>query len=116
MSLLSEATNESAFLKCAMMGFSGSGKTFTASEVAIGLVGYIKSTKPVAILDTEKGSDFVIPKFEKAGIKLLRKKSRSFADLLEVTREAEKSCAVLIVDSMTHFWTQLVKDFMKKRG
>src|SRR3990167_4021884 len=114
--LLKEVVNESAYLKCAIMGFSGAGKTHTGSKLAIGLTKYCKLDKPVAFLDTEKGSDFMIPMFEKEGIKLLRKKSRSFADLLAVTKEAEQTCGVLLIDSMTHFWTGLVKDFMKKRG
>ena len=38
MALFQRATNTQAFLKAGIMGFAGDGKTYTASELAIGLV------------------------------------------------------------------------------
>jgi hypothetical protein len=96
------------------MGFAGSGKTFTATLVAIGLQKYIKSEKPIAFIDTETGSDFVLPKFKAAGIELITAKSRAFVDLVAVTREAEKRCDILIIDSITHFYVELIEAYMKK--
>jgi hypothetical protein len=115
MGLLKEATNQSAYLKAGIQGFAGSGKSMTAAKIAIGLHKYIKSTKPIAFIDTETGSDFVLPLFKEAGIELVTMKSRAFVDLLEVTKEAEKTCDAIIYDSITHFWDELVKAYENKR-
>ena len=65
-----EAVNEQAYGKVVTYGFEGAGKTFTAAKIAIGLHKLIKSTKPIAFIDTETGSDFVLGMFEAAGIKM----------------------------------------------
>jgi len=114
MTLLQKAKPEMAYLKLGIYGEAGSGKTFTSSKVAIGLHEHIKADKPVAFADTETGSDFVMPIFKKAKIDLLVAKTRAFADLLTVVDEAEKNCSVLIVDSITHFWNELLDSYQKK--
>lgn len=115
-SLLKAAVNEQAFAKVAIRGFSGSGKTFTASKFAIGLHQYIKSKKPVAFFDTETGSDFVLPMFKDAKIDLLVMKSKSFIDALNTMKEAEKKCSILIIDSISHVWKELCESFQDKMG
>lgn len=112
--MLKPATNESAFLKAGIMGFAGTGKTHTATKLAIGLSKYIDSKKPIAFLDTETGSDFVLPQFKENGIELLTEKSRAFVQLLATIKESEKLCDILIIDSITHFWEELVNAYMKK--
>ncbi len=112
--VLQKAKKEAAFLKMGIYGEAGSGKTFTSTRVAIGLHKYIKSDKPIAFADTETGSDFVLRFFEAEGIELLAAKTRAFKDLLEIVDEAEKSCSILIIDSITHFWNELIDSFMKK--
>lgn len=107
MSLLRKAKNETAYLKVGIQGFAGSGKTYTASRLAIGLSQAIGDRKPVAFFDTETGSDWLIRDFEEAGIELLVAKTRSFADLLSFMQEAEATCSVAIIDSITHVWTEL---------
>ena len=109
MGLLTKATNESAYLKAGFMGFPGSGKTFTASMLAIELAKEIGDKKPVAFFDTETGSDFVIQHFEKAGLDLLVAKRRSFVDLLTFMKEAEQIASVVIIDSISHVWTDLME-------
>lgn len=116
MNKLQPATNQSAYLKCGILGFSSSGKTFTAVNIAIGLHKYIKSKKPIGFLDTETGSDFLIHKFKDEKIDVLTAKSRAFKDLIEISREAEKSCDILIVDSLSHFWIDIVESFKKKKN
>lgn len=115
MSLFKPATNQSAFLKMGIQGFAGSGKTQTAAKVAIGFHKYMKATKPVAFLDTETGSDFVLPMFKEASVPLVTLKSRAFIDLISATREAEKDFFLLITDSVTHFWDELLKAYTDKR-
>jgi len=46
--------NNRPFLKMAFEGFAGDGKTYTATQIAIGVHKKIGSKKPVAIFDTEK--------------------------------------------------------------
>jgi len=112
--LLHKAKPEMAFLKFGIYGKAGSGKTFTASSVAISLNQFIKSKKPVSFADTETGSDFVLPKFNAAKIELLVAKTRAFQDLLVIIDEAEKVSDILHVDSITHFWNELVDAYMQK--
>jgi KaiC/GvpD/RAD55 family RecA-like ATPase len=102
-----------------IMGFAGSGKTYTAAHTAIGLVEYMQSVgvsyadKPVFFLDTETGSDWVKPQFEAAGIPLFTAKTRAFQDLLASVKEAEKESSLLLVDSISHFWKEICDSYMK---
>lgn len=111
---LKPAVNDQAFLKAGFLGFAKSGKTYTASKVAIGLHKYTKSKKPVAFLDTETGSAYVLPLFNEEKIELVTAKSRAFVDLISICRQAEKNCSILLIDSISHFWTELVKAYQDK--
>lgn len=115
MSLLRPASNEMAFAKVGIFAFAGGGKTYTASLIAVGLHKLIKSTKPVAFLDSETGSDFVGPRlFAPAGVPLLVAKTRSFKDLLAFMDEAQETSDIAIVDSVTHVWNELQAAFLKR--
>ncbi len=115
MSLLKPATNSMAYLKMGIFGDTGSGKTWTAAEVAIGLHKFIISKKPVAFFDTETGSGFVLPKFKKSNVELFVHHGTSLADLSQVIDEAEKVCDILIIDSITNVWDEFTDAYMKKR-
>jgi hypothetical protein len=121
MTLFTDAHSTQAYAKIGVLGFAGSGKTYTSALMAIGLVKLMKKLglpdgeKPAYFLDTETGSDWVIPLFKKNGIPLRSAKTRAFKDLLGAVREAEKNGSVLIVDSITHFWRELCDAFAKKR-
>jgi hypothetical protein len=111
--LLQEARPQMAFLKMGLYGIAGSGKTFTASLVALGLSTLLKSDKPIAWADTETGSDFVMPRlFAPAGKRLIVAKTKSFSDLLKIMDEAEAGCDVLIVDSISHFHDELMAAYL----
>lgn len=114
MSIFQKAQNEMAYLKAGFYGEAGSGKSFTSSRIAIGLVKYIKAKKPVMYFDTETGSDFLIRQFKEAGIDLHTAKTRAFSDLLVAVDEAEKTASVMIIDSITHVWNELIESYMKK--
>lgn len=115
MKLLKKAMNQTAYLKAGILGFQGSGKTRTACEIGIGLC-KLMGKKQAAFFDTETGSDFMIKKFEENGIELYAHKSRSFRDSLAVIREAEEAgVGVLIIDSVTHLWKDLVDSYVKKK-
>jgi AAA domain len=121
MNLLQPAKITSAYLKMGILGFQGGGKTKTAGKTAIGLYKYMQSkgidvtNKPVAFFDTETGSDWLIPDFRAAGVPFVTAKRRSFADLLNVIREAEAGASVLIIDSITHPWRELCESYMRKK-
>lgn len=114
MGLLKPAVNQTAYLKAGLLGFAGSGKTFTAASLALGLSKDLGDKKPVAFFDTETGSDFMISRFKDAGVELLVAKTRSFRDLLAFMPEAEQSCSVAIIDSISHVWTELLEAYVKK--
>jgi hypothetical protein len=121
MSLFTKAEVTSAYLKMGIMGFAGSGKTYTGTLTAIGLVELMRQNKssqarkPIFFLDTEGGSDWVKPKIEAAGIELFTAKTRAFRDLLEAVPEAEANASLLMVDSLTHFWVELTDAYMRAK-
>ena len=121
MSLFKPAEVTSAYLKMGIMGFAGSGKTYTATATAIGLVSHMRdlkvasSAKPLFFLDTETGSDWVRPRIEKAGVPLYTAKTRCFTDLVDAVKEAELNASMLLVDSITHFWVELCGSYMKAK-
>lgn len=114
MELFHKAKKEMAFLKMGLYGEAGVGKTFTSSKIAIGLHKHIKAKKPCFFIDTETGSDFVLHLFEEEKIELYVTKTRAFKDLLDAVDIAEKEGSVLILDSITHFWNEMLKAYQKK--
>ena len=116
MTIFKTAENTMAYAKVGILGFAGSGKTRTGWEIAKGLHKAIKSKKPIAFMDTETGSDFILPLAKEAGIELLVSKSRAFKDLTTGIKEAEKVCDILQIDSVSHYWLDLVESYKKKKN
>lgn len=117
MSILKKAENTQAYSKIGLMGFAGSGKTFTAMEIAFGIKARLGSTAPIAFMDTETGSDFFVAKCKERGIDLLQAKTRAFSDALKIFSEAQEAgCDVIIIDSVTHIWKELCDAYAKKRN
>lgn len=126
MTLFKKAEQNAAFLKMGVLGFAGAGKTWTATLIAKGLVKMAKAkhlpyaNRPVMFLDTENGSDYIAADFEAAGIELLVAKTRAFADLKAAMKEAEANASILIIDSITHFWSEFTEAYARvknrKRG
>jgi hypothetical protein len=122
MALFQKAEVTSAYLKMGVMGFAGAGKTYTATRVATGLIEYMRekniayAEKPVFFLDTETGSDWVLPMFRDAGVEIFTAKTRAFRDLMTAAAEAEANGSLLIVDSITHFWTEICDAYMKAKN
>ena len=110
------AANTKPYFKAAFEGSAGSGKSWTAAQMAIGLHKKIKSKKPVIILDTEKAAKFVVPLFEEAGIELLIRETHSAADLFEAMRRADAGATdILMIDSITHFWEDFLEGYKKRK-
>jgi len=120
--LFKPAEVTTAKLKMALMGFQGSGKTFTGTSTAIGLVQLLKELnlpeggRPIAFADTEKGSDWILPRVKAAGLEMVTAKTRAFSDLVALISEAEGNASVLLVDSLTHFWTELCDTYCAKKA
>lgn len=96
-------------MKAGFLGFPKSGKTYTATLMAIGVRDYFKIPGPIAMFDTEGGSEYVAGMVRKAtGTEMLGMKSHSFDALVEMANECVAAgVSVLIVDSMTHVWREL---------
>ena len=107
--------NTKPYFKAALEGFAGSGKTYTAAQVAIGLYKRVGSKKPVIIFDTEKAAKFLKPMFAAEGIEVLVRESRSLADLRETMSRARQGLTdLLIIDSISHVWEDFLKAYAEK--
>ncbi|EAM6080647.1 AAA family ATPase [Salmonella enterica] len=112
---LKKAERKQAYAKVGIYGDAGSGKTRTATEIAIGLWQKYDLKKPVAMFDTEPAASYIMPFFENAGIDFyVYDESRALKDLMGFWREAEKECSIIIVDSITHIWKDCQDSFLKQ--
>lgn len=103
------------FVKASFGGFQGSGKTRTATEFIIGCYKDMKLTKPVLILDNEKGSRFLIPILKKAGIEAIAKDSTHLSDIHAAFDFLNrKEIDFLFIDSLTKIYYQFIKDYKQK--
>lgn len=122
LTIFNKATNRQAYLKAGIMGFAGDGKSYTATQIAIGLVHYMRELelplgdKPAMFLDTETGADWVMPMFQKADIELQVAKTRAFIDLVPAILEAEENGSVLVIDSISHFWRDLTESYAERKN
>lgn len=116
MGLLKELDSDAGYLKAGFLGFPKAGKTYTAMLLAIGTRKLMDHPGPIAMFDTEGGSDYIKGFVqEKTGKRLIGVKSRAYDDLLQVGKEALKEgVSVLIVDSVTHIWRELQEAYLAK--
>ncbi len=109
--------NTKPYFKAAFEGFAGTGKTYTAALVAVGLHKRIGSTKPIVIFDTEMSAKFLKPLFAEHGIEAVLKESRSLADLTETMKRCRDGFSdVLLVDSISHIWENFTEAYKKKKN
>ena len=116
--LLNFATKMKAknnFIKASFGGFAGSGKTRTASEFIIGAYKDLECKKPILIIDNEKGSRFLIPMFEKAGIETLLKDTIELQDVLTAFDYLQNGdIDFLFIDSLSKIWYKYIRDYRAK--
>lgn len=111
-----------AKLKCAFMGFQGSGKTWTATDLSIGLVKMMRELrlpegdKPIAFADTERSARWVLPQVQAAGLTMATVHTRAFSDLCGLVDDAEAGASVLIIDSLTHFWNEFCETYAAQKA
>lgn len=110
-----------AYLKCGIMGFTGTGKTYTAGEIARGFWKLLVERKildpkiPVNFIDTETGSDYEAKRFKSQGVPFWAFKTRAFEDLVSAIDETSKQHGILMIDSITHFWRELCESYAIRR-
>lgn len=114
MGLLGELGKGQGYLRAGFLGFQSSGKTYTATRLAIGLYKYFKLDGRIAMFDTEGGSEYIAKIIKKeTGQSLLGVKSQSFQDLLDMGKECLASGVnILIVDSVTHIWREICDSYL----
>src|SRR5512136_2850188 len=103
-----KAKSEQAFLKLALYGKPGSGKTLTSLLWAEGLAE--REGKRIGMIDTERGSEFyglAIPErtVHPKAFDFDRLITRSLMETIEAVEGIDpKVYGVLIIDSITHLW------------
>lgn len=103
------------FIKASFGGFQGAGKSRTATEFIIGAYKDLSCTKPILIIDNEKGSRFLIPIFKKAGIEAIAKDTTNLADIIQAFEFLQrKEIDFLFVDSLTKVYYKFVRDYRLK--
>ena len=112
---------QQAAIKLGLYGPAGSGKTFTALEIAEGIVA--GTDKRIALVDTEHGSDFYAMPTERAlhpgAFDFDALYTRSITEALRAIRDLDpKEYGVVIIDSITHMWESAIDayDGKKARG
>lgn len=109
--------NTMPYLKIALEGFPGAGKSFTAANIGIGIHKAIKSSKPIVIYDTERSARALKHKFDSENIIVKTKHSRTLADLTKTINECNNGFAdVLIIDSITHVWESFLQAYLSKKN
>lgn len=109
--------NTTPYIKIGAEGSAGSGKTYTLAQIAAGLYRRVKSDKPIIIYDTERAAKFLRVYFEKEGIPILVKESRTLSDLTATMDYCEAGNSnILIIDSITHVWEGFLKAYQVEKN
>lgn len=111
----SEMVAANNFVKADFGGFAGAGKSTTMTEFVLGSYRDLGYTKPVLVIDNEKGSRFLIPKFKAAGIKALLKETTSLDDVLTAFSMLEHGdIEYIMLDTLSKIYYRYVRDYMEK--
>ena len=107
--------NTKPYFKAAFEGEPGTGKSWTAALVAIGLHKKINSKKPIVLIDTEKASKFLVPLFREHGIEAMVRETHSLADLVKAMKLCSDGYAdIMVIDSITHIWMDFQEAYKRK--
>lgn len=104
------------YVKGGVLGFAGSGKTYTLTRLGIGIRQHFGLKGPLAMFDTEAAAQYVAPMVKKeTGLDLVGYQSRALKDAIEFLRSCkEQGVAVAIVDSVTHLWREVCDSYLKQ--
>ena len=101
-----KAVKTQQWLRLAIDGVSGSGKTYTALAIAMGMAEAIKGK--VALIDSEHGSaSLYADRFNFDTLNLLEFQIENYIDALK--EAAENGYQIVIIDSTSHAWDSLVE-------
>lgn len=110
-----DMTAANRFVKAGLGGMAGAGKSRTATDFVIGSYHDLGYTKPVMVIDNEKGSRFLIPQFKKANIRAILKETTSLDDVLtafEFLRSGDVD--YIFIDSLTKVWYRYCREYLEK--
>lgn len=110
--LFEDSPSRPQWARIGAYGEQGSGKTVTLCKLVIGFYKHTGASGPVLFLDTEDGSPFVAPLFEKYDVPLKVKKTHSYNTFVTVLQQFPSVSKFLIVDSVTHFWKQFMEGYL----
>lgn len=100
-----KASKQDTKLRMAIYSPSGFGKTFTALGIAQGL------GENIAVIDSEEGASNKYSDFFDFQVAVLPKEKRDIQDYVgAMDAAANAGFDVVIIDSMTHAWQQLLKE------
>ncbi len=105
---IKKASPQQARLKVGIYGDTGSGKTYTALQIASGI-----ASDGVLFIDTEHGSDFYADKFDGVCLEFDVIHTRSIYDVLEIFENIEQlKYDIVVLDSITHIWENAQEVFL----
>lgn len=104
------------YMKAGLYGDAGSGKTYTATELALFIKAHFKLPGDIYFQDTETGAEYVNWRVKKeTGKNIVGLKSRTIGDACELIADAEKrEPGVVIIDSMTHISEEVKRSWIKQ--
>lgn len=103
------------FVKAGFGGFAGAGKSKTATDFVIGAYRALGYSKPVLVIDNEKGSRFFVPTFKQAGIPMMVKDTTSLDDVLTALNLLKAGeTEFLFIDSLTKVYYRYVREYLEK--
>jgi hypothetical protein len=109
-----ELVASNKFVKAGFGGMAGAGKSKTSTEFVIGAYQDLGYTKPVLVIDNEKGSRFLIPQFRAANVPVRVKDTTSLQDVItafDFLRAGE--IQFLFIDSLSKVWYRYVRQYME---
>jgi len=116
---LKKATPKQAYLKMALYGRPGSGKTLTSLIIGEGLAK--KYNKRIAFFDTESGTDFYAKEikqrtFHPEAFDFDVMHSRSLTEVIDELNALDfNEYGIIIVDSITHLWEAAKNAYQGKK-
>ncbi len=101
------------YLKIGFFGHTGTGKTWTAVQLLSQFIRDYVPDSQLAIFDTEGGAGYLKAMVKGiTGKELVAIASHSFSELLEFADECRGKHYVALLDSATHPWRSLCKDYL----
>jgi len=113
MGIINPMVETVSHLKAIFYGPQGSGKTYTACELACGVHQFFKCKNPIVFIDTEGGARFRKTRaHELTGMVPNAVFTRRMDELMTACREIDQGAAeVVVIDSVTHFWQGLSESY-----